>query len=329
MAGHRETAVSFLGVDIGGTRMTAGVVACDGSLMAVCRMATPRSAGAEACVPELLSACRSLLDEVKGAAPPVAVGIGFGGPVDAAAGVVRRSHHVEGWSGRPLAAVFAEATGLPAYLENDANAAALAEALFGAGRGADPVLYVNVGTGIGGGLVLGGRVYRGAHFNAGEIGHLVLLPDGPPCPCGKRGCLEALASGDAIGRMAQERRDAGMLAGSALATLEPLTGRAVGEYACRGDLASREIVGEAGTYLGWALALSANLLDPQIIVVGGGVSALGDVYLEPARRRFRELAMDWVADVQIVPAALGYDAGVIGAAAVAMTMVSLPQGGSG
>lgn len=321
MARGRRKAASFLGVDIGGTRMTAGVVGRDGALMAVRRMSTPRSAGADACLAMLLDACRSLLDEIGEKRRPAGVGIGFGGPVDAAAGVIRRSHHVRGWAGRPLARAFSEALGLPAYLENDANAAALAEALFGAGRGADPVLYVNVGTGIGGGLVLSGRVHRGAHFNAGEIGHLVLVPDGPKCPCGKRGCLEALASGDAIARMARERHDAGLLAGSALAAVKPLTGQVVGEYAARGDEAARRIVAEAGEYLGWGLALSVNLLDPQIVVVGGGVSDLGDVYLEPARRRFRELAMKWVRGVKIVPAALGYDAGVIGAAAVAMTML--------
>lgn len=317
--GH-QSAETFLGVDIGGTRMTAGVAGRNGTLITVRRLTTPRRAGADACLTMLLDACHSLLEEIGERRRPVAVGIGFGGPVDAAAGVIRRSHHVRGWAGRPLTRVFSEALGLPAYLENDANAAALAEALFGAGRGADPVLYVNVGTGIGGGLVVGGRVHRGAHFNAGEIGHLVLVPDGPKCPCGKHGCLEALASGDAIGRMARERRDAGMLAGSALAAVKLLTGQVVGEYAEHGDEVARAIVAEAGEYLGWALALSVNLLDPQIVVVGGGVSALGDLYLRPARRRFRQLAMKWVQEVKVVPAALGYDAGVIGAAAVAMTM---------
>lgn len=320
MTGARRSAEIFLGVDIGGTRMTAGMVSRDGILIAVRRLATPRRAGADACLTMLLDACQSLLEEIGKRRRPAAVGIGFGGPVDAAAGVIRRSHHVKGWAGRPLAKVFSEAFGLPAYLDNDANAAALAEALFGSGRGADPVLYVNVGTGIGGGLVVGGRVYRGAHFNAGEIGHLVLVPDGPKCPCGKRGCLEALASGDAIGRMARERGDIGALKGSALAAARPLTGQVVGEYAGRGDEVARGIVAQAGEYLGWALALSVNLLDPQVVVVGGGVSALGDLYLGPARRRFRQLAMKWVQGVKIVPAALGYDAGVIGAAAVAMTM---------
>ncbi len=307
----------FIGVDIGGTRMSVGLVSADGRLIELRRMSTPRAQGADACLPELLAAVRDLSRAADGR--PAAVGIGFGGPVDPVAGRVRRSHHVAGWAGAELAQLFTDSTGLPAFLENDANAGALAEALFGAGRGADVVLYVNVGTGIGGGIVLSRRVHRGAHFNAAEIGHIPLLPDtGPPCPCGKRGCLEALASGDAIGRRAAELAAAGELAGSALEKVPVLTGKSVGEYAVAGDRRAREIVAEAGQFLGWGLAIAVNLLDPDVVVVGGGVSGLGDLYLGPARRRFRELAMDIVADTPIVAAQLGYDAGVIGAAAVAM-----------
>ncbi len=310
----------FLGIDIGGTNMTAGLASEDGAVAAVRRMSTPRGAGADACMPELLSACRDLIASAPES--PVAVGIGFGGPVDAAAGMIRRSHHVEGWSGRPLARDFHDALSLPVHLENDANAGALAEAAFGAGRCYDPVLYVNVGTGIGGGLILGGRIHRGAHGNAAEIGHLVLVPDGPPCPCGNRGCLEALASGDAIGRRAREMRDAGLLDGSALADVPDLTGLLVGEYASAGDAKARGIVAEAAGFLGWGLALAANLVDPAVMVVGGGVSALGDLYLGPARESYARFAMEWITDVPLVGAALGYDAGVLGAAAVAMVALS-------
>jgi glucokinase len=126
--------------------------------------------------------------------------------------------------------------------------------------------------------------------------------------------------------MARERREAGLLAASPLAAVEPLTGRAVGEYAEAGDPEARAIVAEAGRHLGWALALAADLLDPEIIVVGGGVSSLGDVYLGPARERYRALAMEWIADVPIVAASLGYEAGVVGAAAVAMTCLDAPGG---
>lgn len=308
---------TYIGADIGGTHMSVGLVSDRGELIQLIRMDTPRSAGADACLAELLPAATRLLT-AEPAARPLAVGIGFGGPVDVARGVVRRSHHVAGWAGAELARAFSQATGLPSFLENDANAAALAEALFGAARGADVVLYVNVGTGIGGGIVIDGRIHRGAHFNAAEIGHIVLLPDGPPCPCGKRGCLEALASGDAIGRSARELKNSGGLARSALASQPNLTGRVVGQYACMGDGAAVELVRRAASYLGWALAIAANLIDPRVIVIGGGVAQLGDIYLQPAAQRYRELAMDYVRDVPIVPAALGYDAGVIGAAAVAM-----------
>jgi glucokinase len=313
-----SSAPVFVGVDIGGTRMSVGLVGHDGRIMEVERFHTPRQAGADACLRELLQVTRRLIAEARMFGKPKAIGIGFGGPVDSVAGTVRRSHHVGGWAGLPIAELFAEATGLPVFLENDANAGALAEAIFGAGRGQSTVLYVNVGTGIGGGLVVNRRIYGGAHSFAGEIGHIVLLPGGPLCPCGKRGCLEALASGEAIGRRADELREAGELGESALASITDLTGRVVGEYAVHGDEAARRIVAEAGRFLGWALAIACNLLDPDVIVVGGGVAALGPLYIEPARCRFRELVIDLLADVPILPAALGYDAGVVGAAAVAM-----------
>ena len=132
------------------------------------------------------------------------IGVGFGGPVDQRRGIVVDSHHVAGWTGFPLRDTLANTFGAPVALDNDANAAALGEARFGAGRGHADVLYVNVGTGIGAGLVLGGHLYHGAHGMAGEIGHITVLPDGPPCDCGKRGCLEAIASGRSIGRRARE-----------------------------------------------------------------------------------------------------------------------------
>ncbi|MBC7288566.1 MAG: ROK family protein, partial [Armatimonadetes bacterium] len=265
------TGGEFVGIDIGGTVLSAALVDGSGQIVALRRTATPRSAGAEACLPELDNAVRNLLSEACGSGRLLAVGIGFGGPVDPISGVVRRSHHVVGWSGVPLREHFAELTGLPAYVENDANAAAIAEAMFGAARDAEVVLYVNVGTGIGGGIAVRKRIYRGAHFNAGEIGHIPLLPDdGPPCPCGKRGCLEALASGDAIGREAQLMSRQGKLRGSMLEAAPALTGRTVGEYAVQGDEVARAIVARAGGYLGWGLAIAVNILDPDIVVVGGG-----------------------------------------------------------
>ncbi len=316
-------AKAALGMDIGGTRLTVAAVDAAGRVLFMARRDTPRGFGARACLVELEAMAEQVLDSAGGKAAVAGIGIGFGGPVDHAAGRVRRSHHVAGWGGMELANYFSERFGLPAWLENDANAGALAEALFGAGRGAGAVLYVNVGTGIGGGIVIGGRIWHGAHSNAAEIGHMVLEPSGPLCPCGKRGCLEALASGDAIGRRAREMAEAGELAGSALAEAPNLTGRRVGEYALRGDLAARRIIAEAGRYLGWGIAIAANLLDPDIVVVGGGVAELGNLYLEPAREMFAEKAMDFISSTPIVQAQLGYDAGVIGAAAVALAELNL------
>jgi glucokinase len=304
-----ETAMrTAIGVDIGGTRLSVGLVSDEGQVLSLVREATP--ADGEAALALLLEMTRALIGEA-GASPHATldgIGIGFGGPVDFEAQAIVQSHHVAGWApGLKLAASFAQEFGLPAVMDNDANCGGLGEALFGAARGHDDVFYVNVGTGIGGAVILDGRVHHGAHSTAGEIGHCIVLPDGPPCTCDKRGCLEALSSGSALGR---EGRAAGM---------GDVTGREVGERALRGDPVALRIVAQAGTWLGLALGNVANLLDPQIIVIGGGVSDLGDVYLGPARASFAATAMPAARGTPIVKAALGYDAGVIGAAALVLT----------
>jgi glucokinase len=234
--------------------------------------------------------------------------------VDYAAQQVRRSHHAAGWGGLLPAQWLGERSGLPAILENDANAGGLAEALYGAGRGAQTLLYVNIGTGVGGAVVLGGRIHHGANTNAGEFGHIVLDPTGPPCPCGKRGCVEALCSGDALGRTAREDAAAEPWEGVAASDL---TGRKVGGMAREGDGRALAVVERSAEWMGLALAGAANLLDPDAIVLGGGVSEMGEVYLGLVRRAFAQYAMPLpAANTPIAAAALGYDAGFVGAAAV-------------
>lgn len=296
-----------VGVDVGGTRLSVGLVSEAGDLTALRREPTPRDAGAEGTLPRLEALVEQTLAEA-GAREVAAIGIGFGGPVDHATGAIRLSHHASGWEGVKLADILAERFGLPATLENDANAAGLGEALFGAGRGLADILYVNIGTGVGGAVIIAGRVHHGAHSNAGELGHVVVDPAGPPCTCGKRGCVEALCSGDAIGRMAQERL------GRA-----DITGRRVGELAMQGDAVAREIVGRAAAWMGLALAAAVNLLDPAAVILGGGVPEMGETYLAPVREAFLAHVMDLPAQrTPLLPAQLGYDAGVIGAAAVAL-----------
>ncbi len=250
---------------------------------------------------------------------PAAAGVGFGGPVDVRSGRVRTSFLRSGWEGLPLGEMLADRLGMPTWLANDADAAGLGEARFGAGRGCKSILYVNVGTGIGGAIVIGGQLHVGATSSAGEIGHLVLKPDGPECQCGKTGCLQALSSGPAIARLARERLRTGE-SGSLLAgtEIDEVTGHAVGEAARDGDPLAVDVIEEAAGWLGLGLANAAHLLDPELIVIGGGVAGLGPLLFDPLREAYRSHIFGPATQTPVVPAELGYDAGVIGAATVAM-----------
>jgi len=291
-----------IGLDIGGTNLSVGLVSDEGQVLELRREATPQDGVAAADL--LVEMTRGLLTAAE-TASVVGLGIGFGGPVNFADQSIVRSHHVEGWApGLKLGRRFADEFGLPTLMDNDANCGGLGEAVFGAARGHDSAVYVNVGTGIGGAIILGGRVHHGAHSTAGEIGHTVVVPGGPLCTCDKLGCLEALSSGSAIGR---EGRAAGM---------GDVTGKEVGERALTGDAVALRVVAQAGHWLGVSMGNLASLLDPEIFVIGGGVSELGEAFLGPAREAFAATAMPAAAGTPIVKAQFGYDAGVIGAAAL-------------
>lgn len=283
--------------------------------MALRRDDTPPNA--DEAIDALIALARDVLGEASD--PAEAVGIGFGGPVDTVGGVVRQSFLSTGWENVALGQIVAQRLGLTAWLANDADAGGLGEAIFGAGRGTASLLYANVGTGIGGAVILDGGLYVGATSNAGEIGHMVLHQHGPRCECGKRGCLQALSSGTAIARNARElirRIDArGPLSA---VPADALTAWRVGEAALQGDELAIDIVREAAQWLGVGLANAAHLLDPERIVIGGGVADLGEIFFGPVRASYRAHFLGETTGTSIVPAELGYDAGVVGAAAVAM-----------
>jgi len=309
----RRDRAAFIGLDIGNTRLTVGAAQVDGTLVYCAEDLAPSREGAPAALPMLLAmaeeACAAARDH---GLEPVAIGLGFGGPVDYDRQTTRQSFHSPGWEGLRLANAFAGRFHLPARLDNDANAAGLAEALFGASRGFETSLYVNVGTGIGGAVIIHGDIHHGATGVAGEIGHAVVDPAGPLCNCGKRGCAEAMASGTAIARAAKE-------AGARGACPDGPTGREVMAAAGRGDEGCLAIVRAAARALGLAIANAVNVLDPGIIVVGGGVAEGGGIWFGPLRESFAEHAVSPPAEVtRIVPAALGYGAGVLGAAALAV-----------
>jgi glucokinase len=223
--------------------------------------------------------------------------------------------------GLPIRDIVVERAGLPTFVDNDANVAALAEQLYGAARGARNAVMLTIGTGIGGGLVLDGEIYRGTIGAGVELGHISIDMDGPPCQgtCPGRGCVETFASGTAIGRegraAAESSPDSAL--GELLARGEPIDGRAVTVAAQAGDAAALSVFELVGRRLGVALVNLSNIFEPEVIVVGGGAMAAGDLLLDPARAELRARALSPMNGVPVVPAKLGEDAGMIGAAAMA------------
>lgn len=254
-----------------------------------------------------------------------AIGVSFGGPVDAASGSVILSHHVPGWENNPLARRLQGELGAPASVDNDANAAALGEYYFGAGRGSESLFYITVSTGVGGGWILDGRPWRGAQSLAGEIGHTIIEVDGPPCLCGKNGCLERLASGPYLVKDAREllqnenaaliHRDTTGSSGNygrillELAGGDPgaLSGSMISQAANEGDLLARELVKRSARALGIGIGNAANLVNPKIFVLGGGVTKAGEDYLETVEHYARQTALPQI-EFEVLPAALGDDA---------------------
>ena len=305
------------GVDIGGTKIAVGIVSPDGELVDSARKSTPvRDPDA---VQEVIV---ELLDGFDGYEIE-AVGIGVAGLVDSTRSRVIFAPNL-GWVEEPLRQQVERAVGLPTVIENDANAAAWGEFRFGAGRGRTDLVMVTVGTGIGGGIVLGGRLQRGANGVGAEFGHLRLVPDGRLCGCGRHGCWEQYASGNALVRtargLASERRpEAGVLLGLGDGTPEGVQGPHVTEAAQRGDEVAIEAFEIVGAWLARGMVEIATLLDPDAFVIGGGVVEAGDLLLTPTKR---EYATQLVARAQrpmtdIVAAGLGNLAGIVGAADLA------------
>lgn len=213
--GKRSTTL-HLTVDIGGTKTACAVATSDGDIVERREHRTPVAKGPEACLQRVARDLRSALWAARKGlpGPPESIGVAVGGPLDSKAGIVYSPPNLPGWDAVPVKPFLEQEFGLPTFVENDANAGALAERRFGAGRGAGNLVYLTLGTGIGGGIIVDGRLYRGTTDDAGEIGHTTILPEGPPCLCGKRGCLEALVAGPAIAkraqRLAQDHPNSGM-----------------------------------------------------------------------------------------------------------------------
>lgn len=302
-----------LGIDIGGTDIKLGIVTEDGSILERGTIPTRAAEGPRAAARRIDEWYRGS----SGADPGVsAAGADCAGLIDGSRGYLYASPNLPGWRDLELAALLGEALGLPVTLDNDVNCAAWGEYLLGAGRGTDHFICITLGTGIGGGVVIGGRLYRGWQGLAGEVGHQIMTGEGPACTCGNVGCLEATANAASVVRRARELIAAGGI--SVLPDVDSLTARQVFEAATGGDGVALEAFARTGHALGRGLANLVHLFNPEVIAVGGGVAGAGELILAPAREAMRELLMDEVlAAVRIVPAALGNSASLVGASLMA------------
>jgi len=311
----------YLGAaDLGGSKILSVVAQGDGRRLGEDRRPTSAEDGPEAVLERIVGSLEEALAKAGlQQGDLAAVGICSPGPCDIDAGVLSSAPNLPGWRDVPICRYLGERLGVPARLENDANAAALGEHVYGAGRGRRQLLYMTVSTGIGGGLIIDGRLYRGATGVAGELGHMTIEPDGPLCGCGNRGCLEALASGTAIAARGEELVAQGGSALLARLAQEEgeLTAETVSRAADQGDIACQGIIRRAGYYLGVGLASYVNIFNPEVIIIGGGLAKAGELLLGPARAEMAARAMpEALKAVQLKPAELGDYAGVMGMVAL-------------
>lgn len=300
----------YLGIDIGGTKSGVVIGTADGTILHRVGGPTPHGPDASDAVAALIEMAREIC-RTAGIRPSDAAGVGIscGGPLNSKRGVVLNPPNLPEWRDVPISALICAELDVPtAHLENDANATALAEHCWGAGRGLNDLAYLTFGTGMGAGLILNGALYRGKSDFAGEIGHATIIPDGPPCLCGKHGCLETLTSGGALDRIAREKFH------------DPTaTAATVCERARAGDALAMSIIDDASRYLGIGIANLLQTLDLEMVILGSMALKAGDLFLEPIRRYTREYAWAAVCEgVQIVPAGLGTEAQDKAALAVAL-----------
>ena len=305
-----------IGVDVGGTNVKIALVDKEGSIVYSNTTPTRAEMGYEYTISNIKQAIVDLMKETKTDKTTIeGIGFGFPGQIDCDAGVVRVSPNIPGWINVPVAKIIEKEFGIPTKVDNDVRCAALGELAFGAGKGCQDLICITVGTGIGSGLIINGKLVRGADNAAGEIGHIKLqMHDGPICGCGDTGCMEAFASGPSIVAMAQEY----ILGGKSTKYRElanpEITPYIVAEAAKQGDKVALKIFERMGEYIGIGLASVVNLLNPEKIVIGGGVADAGDILFTPLINTLKKRAMPIQAkSVSVVPAQLGNAAGVIGA----------------
>ncbi|MHC1681856.1 MAG: ROK family protein [Clostridiaceae bacterium] len=306
-----------IGIDLGGTKICGALADVDGTIISQYTIPTDAHEGEEKVLERIINVIKKVLsDSNKNTDEVKAIGIGSPGPLDAKKGIIITTPNLP-FKNFNLIVPIVKEFNIPTYLDNDANAAAIGEYVFGAGVGTDNMVFVTVSTGIGGGAILNGRIFRGNTCNALEVGHMTLEKDGPRCNCGNYGCAEALASGTAIGKrgkeaVLQERN-------TALKNYENVSAYEVFKEAANGDEVALEIRDTSLEYLGICVANIVTSFDPEVVIIGGGVSKNGDVIFNKVSEVVNKRCFKSMADsCRIVPAALGTDAGVIGAVALAI-----------
>ena len=320
-----------LSVDLGGSKILTAVVNSKGDILSRDHSITPAAKGPEAVIQAILESTQRALSQAGiTAAELEAICLGAPGLSNPETGVVFTSPHLPGWKDVPLRDIVRERTGVETMLINDANAAALGELCFGAAKGARNFIYITLSTGIGGGIVIDGEIYAGSLGTAGEIGHMTIDTNGPKCNCGNTGCWETLASGTALAREARQR----IADGAKTSILEYSNGdikkvsaETVHNAARQGDTLAEKLIAQTGYYVGVGLANLINIFNPELIVIGGGLSNIGDRLLEPAYKVAEERAYEPAfKSVRFARAELGRNSGVIGAAAYAFREMKRAKG---
>jgi glucokinase len=308
-----------VGVDLGGTKIATGAVDDNGTLLARTELPTLAREGPGRVIQRMKESVYGVLQKLGLSLTDIAgIGIGVPGPMDAKKGVVKNPPNLPGWDDVPLLSIMQEEFNIKICLENDANAAALGEYLFGAGKGIENFVYITISTGIGGGVIAGGRLLKGDGGNAAEIGHITINFEGPVCGCGNKGCFEAYASGTAMARFAKE----GILSGrktilSNFSQKEEVKAEHIFAAAKEGDEFAMELVEREGFYLGVGLANVVNAYNPRRIAVGGGLTKAWDMFYQRMIEVMRKRALPVnVERLEVVKATLGPDVGIIGAASL-------------
>lgn len=306
-----------VGVDLGGTKISTALSDLEGKIINQTTIPTDAHEGEVPVLNRIINSIEKVVndsavsyEDIKG------IGIGSPGPLDAKQGIIITTPNLP-FKNFNLVKPISEKFGVPVFLDNDANVAAIGEFMFGAGKGAENIVFFTVSTGVGGGAILNGKVYRGHTSNALEIGHITVAPHGPRCNCGNVGCVEATSSGTAIAKRAHEALSTKVE--TSLRKYENVTSYEVFVEAAAGDPVAKDIIDDAMNYLGIAVANAVSIFDPEYVIIGGGVSKAGDVVFDTVRKVVNKRCFKSMAEsVKIVPAGLGTDAGLIGAVALAL-----------